>query len=64
MGEEAEVENLMYEYGENLKQNFKGFRAYILTVAQMRKKISLSSTQRIPLKNGNIECQLVKYDLY
>jgi 23S rRNA G2445 N2-methylase RlmL len=64
MGDEVEVENLMYEYGENLKKNFKGFRAYILTVAQMRKQISLSSSQRIPLKNGNIECQLVKYDLY
>lgn len=64
MGEEAEVEKLMYEYGENLKKNFKGFRAYILTLAQMRKQISLSSSQRIPLKNGNIECQLVKYELY
>jgi 23S rRNA G2445 N2-methylase RlmL len=64
MGEEEEVANLMYEYGENLKTNFKGYRAYILTLAQMRKKISLSSAQRIPLKNGNIECQLVKYNLY
>ncbi len=64
MGEEEEVANLMYEYGENLKNNFKGFRAYILTLSQMRKKIALSSSQRIPLKNGNIECQLVKYDLY
>jgi 23S rRNA G2445 N2-methylase RlmL len=64
MGNEAEIENLMHDYGENLKHNFAGFRAYILTVPLMRKKISLSTSKRFPLKNGNIDCQLVRYDLY
>ncbi len=61
----AELEELYYQYGENLKKNFGGFRAYILTGnLPLRKKISLQTSARIPLHNGDIECRLLKYDLY
>jgi 23S rRNA G2445 N2-methylase RlmL len=65
IGDENELMNLYKDYGENLKKNFKGFRAYIFTGnPELRKQISLSTSQRIPLFNGMIECRLLKYDLY
>ena len=65
LGEVEDLEKLYYEYGENLKRQFKGFKAYIFTAnADLRKKISLKTSQRIPFKNGNLECRLLKYDLF
>ena len=65
LGEEEKLKELYREYGENLKKNFKGFRAYIFTGnMNLRKQISLSTSKRIPLFNGTIECRLLKYDLY
>jgi len=59
------IKKLYFDYTENLKQNFKGFRAYILTGdLEMRKGISLRTSKKIPLKNGNIECRLLEYKLY
>ncbi|RLA63988.1 MAG: hypothetical protein DRQ89_05115 [Epsilonproteobacteria bacterium] len=64
IGEKKFLEQVMYNYGENLKKNFSGFRAYLLTVQELRKRISLSTSSRVSLKNGNIDCTLVRYDLY
>ncbi len=65
LGELNELEELYYQYGENLKNNFKGFSAFIFTGNQdLRKKISLRTSKRIKLYNGPIECRLLKYDLY
>jgi len=64
IGEKKYLEQVIYNYGENLKNNFQGFRAYILTVKDLRKRVSLSTSKRVDLKNGNIDCQLVRYDLY
>jgi 23S rRNA G2445 N2-methylase RlmL len=65
LGDENELKDLYKNYGENLKNNFKGFRAYIFTGnPELRKQISLSTSQRIPLFNGMIDCRLLKYDLY
>ena len=65
MGEKEDLAGLYHNYGENLKQNFKGFRSYILTSEpELRKKISLRTSKRIPLFNGNLECRLLKYDLF
>ncbi len=65
MGEEENLKTLYHEYGENLKQNFKGYRAYIFTSKpDLRKSISLQTKARIPLFNGNLECRLIKYELY
>jgi 23S rRNA G2445 N2-methylase RlmL len=61
----ADLENLYHDLGENLKKNFKGTKAYILTGNLiLLKKISLRTSKRIPLFNGKIECRLVEYDLY
>jgi len=65
LGELKELEELYYKYGENLKNNFKGFNAFIFTGNQdLRKKISLRTSKRIKLYNGPLECRLLKYELY
>ena len=65
LGEMENLEELYYQYGENLKKNFKGFNAFIFTGNQdLRKKISLRTSKRIKFYNGPIECRLLKYDLY
>jgi 23S rRNA G2445 N2-methylase RlmL len=65
MGEEEELKNLYHAYGENLKQNFKGFRAYVFTSNPLlRKAISLGTSKRHTFFNGSLECRLLKYDLY
>lgn len=63
--EKSDAENLMHNFGENLKSLYKGHRAYILLGdPELRKKIALQTSRRIELRNGDIDCRLVKYDLY
>ena len=65
MGEEEELKALYKDYGENLKHNFKGFRAYVFTSNPMlRKSISLGTKERHTFYNGSLECRLLRYDLY
>jgi len=65
MGDEEELKSLYHAYGENLKQNFKGFRAYVFTSNPLlRKAISLGTSKRHTFFNGSLECRLLKYDLY
>ncbi|MBF0206148.1 MAG: hypothetical protein HQK53_04600 [Oligoflexia bacterium] len=60
-----QLESLYHEYGENLKKNFKNYRAYVLTGnLDLRKAIALKTTSRAVLYNGDIECRLLRYDLY
>lgn len=65
MGDEEQLKTLYHSLGENLKQNFKGFRAYIFTSNPLlRKAISLGTSKRHTFFNGSLECRLLKYDLY
>ncbi len=65
LGNLEEIEELYHEFGENLKNNFKGFRAYVFTSnPELRKCISLQTKERISLYNGPLECRLLKYELY
>ncbi|MEI8347110.1 MAG: hypothetical protein WCG27_06570, partial [Pseudomonadota bacterium] len=60
-----ELKNLYHDTGENLKANYKGFRAYFLTShSDLRKQIALATSKRVELFNGDIECRLLRYDLY
>ncbi|MBF0298938.1 MAG: hypothetical protein HQK51_09480 [Oligoflexia bacterium] len=60
-----QLAKLYHDLGENFKQNFKDFRAYIFTGnLELRKKISLQTSSRIELFNGDIECRLLRYNLY
>ena len=63
--DQEELEELYHEIGENLKENYQGFRAYIFTGnLELRKSIGLQTSARIPFYNGNIECRLLRYNLY
>ena len=64
MGDEDQLVNLYKDLGENLKHNFKGYRAYIFTSNPLlRKSISLQTSKRHSFFNGNIECRLLKYEI-
>ena len=51
--------------GDVLKQRFKGWTAFILSGnKELAQSIGLKSSQRIPVYNGALPCQLMKYELY
>lgn len=51
--------------GDVLKQRFKGWTAFVLSGNKaLAKSIGLKSSQRTPVLNGNLPCQLLKYELY
>ncbi len=59
------IEKIYYNFGENLKNNWTGWRVYLLTSdSELRKKIELRTSSRVPFCNGNLECRLLKYELY
>jgi len=65
MEEVEEAQELIHEFGETMKQNFKGFRAYLLLGdPNLRKSIALQTSKRIELRNGDIDSRLVRYNLY
>ncbi|MCF8060813.1 MAG: hypothetical protein K9K67_16030 [Bacteriovoracaceae bacterium] len=66
LGEKDEkLEQLYYEFGENLKNNWKGFSAYLISQdSNLRKKISLKTSSRFSFYNGPLECRLLGYDLF
>ncbi len=51
--------------GDVLKQRFKGWTAFVLSGNKaLAKSIRLKSSQRIPIYNGSLPCQLMRYNLY
>jgi 23S rRNA G2445 N2-methylase RlmL len=65
MDDKEKLKGLYYKIGENFKQNWKGYRVYLMTSdSNLRKAISLQTSKRIPFWNGSLECRLLKYSLY
>ena len=65
LGQDGELGAFYKLLGDVLKQRFKGWTAFILSGNKaLAKTIGLKSSQRIPLENGSIPCQLMKYELY
>ncbi|WP_346289842.1 THUMP domain-containing class I SAM-dependent RNA methyltransferase [Sphaerothrix gracilis] len=51
--------------GDVLKQRFKGWTAYVLSGNKaLASYIGLKSSERIPVFNGSLPCQWMKYELY
>lgn len=51
--------------GDVLKQRFKGWTAFVLSGNKsLAKSIGLKSSHRLPVLNGNLPCQLMKYEMY
>jgi putative N6-adenine-specific DNA methylase len=55
----------MTEFGDFLKQRCTGSSAYVyFGNRELIKKVGLRTAWKKPLKNGQLDGRLVKYDLY
>jgi 23S rRNA G2445 N2-methylase RlmL len=65
IGEDRDLPELYYNFGENMKKNFTGFTAYVFTGnLPLLKKISLRTSKKHILYNGSIEARLAEYKLF
>jgi putative N6-adenine-specific DNA methylase len=65
LGSDRDLGSFYKLLGDVLKQRFKGWTAYVLSGnKELAKSIGLRSAARIPVYNGTILCQLMKYELY
>jgi putative N6-adenine-specific DNA methylase len=65
IGEEKDLEAFYRKIGDTLKQNWKGWTAWVFTGnLALAKRVGLKPSRRIVLFNGPIECRLLKFELY
>ena len=65
MGETDELEETYEKIGDFFKQSCPGYTGYIFTGnMELAKKVGLRTSRKIPFFNGDIDCRLLKYDLY
>lgn len=63
--EEEEIDALYKKIGDQMKTNFKGYQAWIISSnMQALKFIGLKPRRKIPLMNGALECKVHQYELY
>ncbi len=62
---QQDIEGFYQQIGDTLKNNYKGFEAWILSAnIGALKSIGLKTSQRIQLFNGPLPCKFHKFDLY
>jgi 23S rRNA G2445 N2-methylase RlmL len=60
-----DTEEFYKKIGDTLKHNYPGSTAWLITSdVQALKHVGLRTSKRIPLKNGDLDCRFVKYELY
>jgi len=64
LGEIEELGVFYKQFGDVLKQQFKGWVAYILTTKPLSKRVGLRAAKRFPIDNGGLACTLLRYELY
>lgn len=65
LGEEGELAGLYGRIGDFFKQKCEGYTGYVFTGnMSLAKKVGLRTSKRIIFYNGDIECRLLKYELY
>jgi len=65
LGQNEDLGALYKLLGDVLKQQFRGWTAFVLSGnKELAKTIGLKSAQRIPVYNGSLPCQWMKYELY
>jgi 23S rRNA G2445 N2-methylase RlmL len=65
LGEDSILQKLYSDYGNNIKNNFKNYTAYIFTGnLELAKEVGLKPKRKFPLFNGPIDCRLLKYEIY
>ena len=64
MGDRLELENWYPKFGNLLKQQFSGWRVYVLTAdSRLPKLIHLAPSRKIPLFNGPLESRLYEFHM-
>ncbi len=62
---EADILEFYGMIGDQLKQQFKGYEAWLISSnADAIKRIGLRASKKIPLQNGALECRFLKFELY
>ena len=65
LGDARELGDFYQQMGDTLKQRFQGWTAYILSGNKaLTKRIGLRTAKKIPVYNGSIPCQFLKYEIY
>jgi len=65
IGDEDNLKDVYRDLGFSLKTRFDGWDAWILSGnKELLSEMKLKSTQKVFLMNGNIECRLLKYEMY
>ncbi len=60
-----EVKSFYKEIGDVLKKNWSGFHASMIALhGESVSSVGLRATRRIPVRNGNLDCRLLQYELY
>ncbi|WP_445755917.1 THUMP domain-containing class I SAM-dependent RNA methyltransferase [Polaribacter sp.] len=61
----VELAEFYKKIGDTLKHNYPGSTAWLITSnIDALKHVGLKTSRRIPLKNGDLDCKFVRYDLY
>ncbi len=61
----VELAEFYKKIGDTLKHNYPGSTAWLITSnVDALKHVGLKTSRRIPLKNGDLDCKFVRYDLY
>ena len=65
LSQQEELRSFYYDLGQALKTYFVGYEAWILVAKQAPwKNIGLKVKQKIPIRNGKLDCWLLHYELY
>jgi len=60
-----DVQEFYKKIGDTLKHNYPGSTAWLITSdIDALKSVGLRTSKRIALKNGDLDCKFVKYELY
>ena len=60
----ASVASMMKDVSDNLKHNFSGWTAWLLTSDRaLPRQMRLSESRKVPLFNGPLECRFFKFDM-
>lgn len=61
----VDVNQFYKKIGDTLKNNYPNTNAWLITSdMQALKSVGLRTSKRIPIKNADLECRFVKYEIY
>ncbi|HRK07691.1 MAG TPA: THUMP domain-containing protein [Pseudobdellovibrionaceae bacterium] len=65
LGNRESAKDIYRDLAFTLKNRFKGWSAFVLSAdSELSAAMKLKATRKSPVWNGNIECRLLRYDLY